>query len=98
MTKKNDPKPKQVGGTQPASRLRHVPTMNAAIWLDGYDWLANNGEISQGYLNATIESVERGYTPEEIYYQVVREAGSNRREIAERCRAAANWIISIKDS
>ena len=73
-------------------KLRPVPDMNVAIWFDGYDWLENNGEISQAYLRQVHVAIDRGYTPDEIYHQVMREAGGHRREIAERCRAAANYI------
>ena len=74
-------------------QLREVPEMNIAIWVDGYDWLENNGKIAQTYLNQVRAAVDRGYTADEIYHQVRNEAGGHRLEIAERCRAAANYII-----
>lgn len=74
-------------------QLRSVPEMNIAIWLDGHDWLQNNGKIAQTYLNQVRAAVDRGYTADEIYYQVRNEAGGHRLEIAERCRAAANYLI-----
>jgi hypothetical protein len=77
-------------------KLREVPEMNIAIWEDGYDWLQNNGTIAQAYLNQVQVAVEKGYSPNEIYHQVMREAGGHRREIAERCRAAANYILVQK--
>ncbi len=74
-------------------RIREVPEMNIAIWEDGYDWLQNNGRIAQTYLNQVRAAVDRGYNPDEIYHQVKNEAGRHRLEIAERCRAAANYLI-----
>ena len=78
-------------------QLRQVPEMNIAIWQDGYDWLENHGEVGQAYLRQTAYAVEVGYTPDEIYHQIVREAGSHRIEIAERCRAAANFLLFSGD-
>ena len=77
------------------TKLREVPIMNQAIWFDGYDWLQNNGDVAQAYLRQVQMAVEQDYTADEIYFQVKREAGSHRLEIAERCRAAANYIIYV---
>jgi nicotinamide mononucleotide adenylyltransferase len=73
-------------------RLREVPEMNEAIWADAYDYLENSGRIGQVYLDSVTAAIERGYTPDEIYHQIMREAGSHRQEIAERCRAAAKYL------
>lgn len=78
-------------------QLRPVKEMNIAIWQDGYDWLENHGDVGQAYLRQTAVAVEGGYTPDEIYHQIIREAGLHRIEIAERCRAAANFLRSSED-
>lgn len=77
--------------------LRVVNEMNVAIWQDGYDWLENHGDVGQAYLRATVASIDGGYTPDEIYHQIIREAGLHRIEIAERCRAAANFLRYNED-
>lgn len=73
--------------------MRDVPEMDIAVWYDGYEWLQNNGEVAAMYLRQVYEAIGRGYTPDEIYYYVLKKAGIHRPEIAERCRAAANWIL-----
>lgn len=78
-------------------QLRPVPEMNIAIWQDGYDWLENHGQVGQAYLRQTVAAIEHAYTPDEIYHQIIREAGVHRIEIAERCRAAANFMLSSED-
>ena len=79
--------------TERTGKLREVTEMNEAVYEDGFDFLEKHGRIGQAYLNGVRMAVERGYTPDEIYYQVMREAGDWRKEIAERCRAAAHHII-----
>ena len=78
-------------------QLREVPEMNIAIWKDGYDWLENHGDVGQAYLRSTVAAIEVGYTPDEIYHQIIREAGLHRIEIAERCRAAAHFMLTSDD-
>ena len=83
--------------TERIGKLREVSEMNEAVWKDAYDWLENHGRVGQGYLDGVRMSVERGYTPDEIYHQIIREAGEWRLDIAERCRAAANHLMAQKD-
>ena len=75
--------------------IRRVPPMDEAIYFDGYRWLLNHSEETQLYLKCTEESVEQGFSPDEIYRHTLNVAGYHRREIAERCRNAAHYLTSI---
>jgi len=61
------------------------------ICKDAYDYLAT---YHQDFLDGVEDAVAKGYTPEEIYRHILREAGVHRNEIAKRCQNAARYILS----
>ncbi len=72
-------------------RYRSVPPLHPVIHEDAYDYLfRNNPEV----LIAVEEAVEDGFSPKEIYYDWIREAGDNRGDLAKRCENAAKHIMS----
>lgn len=83
------PRPKKVTPLR-----RPVPALNPAIWKDAYDYLEQHDEE---ILFAVIEAVDKGFTPEEIYYHWLREAGWHRIELAKRSENAARHYILITD-
>ena len=73
---------------------RKVSPLNPSIWQDAYEYLALHNE---DFLNGVENAVVQGFTPEEIYSHVLREAGVHRLEIAKRCQNAARYILSQRD-
>ena len=69
-------------------RLRPVTTLLPAIWWDGYNWLYTRAPT---YLQYVEQSLDAGYTPDEIFYTLIRETGDDR-HIATRCRHAAFYL------
>jgi hypothetical protein len=84
------PKPKKRTAT-----FRPVVPMNPAIELDAYEYLASNAEI---WLDCVVNSIAQGYSPEEIYRHVLRQAGYHRFEIAKRCENAARYLMTSQDA
>jgi hypothetical protein len=73
---------------------RKVAPLNPSIWQDAYDYLALHNE---DFLNGVENAVAQGFTPDEIYRHVLREAGIHRLEMAKRCQNAARHIVNQQD-
>ena len=71
--------------------FRPVKPLNPAIWQDAYEYLAAHNE---DYLNGVENAIAQGFTPEEIYRHILREAGYHRQEMAKRCENAARHILA----
>ena len=69
--------------------FREVAPLNPSIWQDAYDWLSENKEE---FLNGVENAVDMGFTPDEIYRHILREAGFHRMELAKRCQNAARFV------
>ena len=75
----------------PRKVFRKVKALNPAIWQDAYDYLVAHNE---DFLNCVEDSVAQGYSPDEIYRHILRDAGYHRQEMAKRCENAARHIIA----
>lgn len=80
---------------KPVTAFRKVPPLDPMIWEDAYYYLA---DYHEDFLNGVEEAVSKGFTPDEIYRHVLREAGVHRIEIAKRCQNAARYIIANQSS
>ena len=74
--------------------FRSVDPLNPSIWQDAYEYLALHNE---DFLNGVENAVVQGFTPDEIYRHVLREAGIHRSEMAKRCQNAARHIMNQQD-
>lgn len=75
--------------------FREVAPMNPSIWQDAYEWLIDNNK--EDFLNGVENAVDQGFTPDEIYRHILREAGLHRIELAKRCQNAARHVMSLPD-
>lgn len=80
---------------KPKMAFRKVPALDPMIWEDAYFYLA---DYHEDFLDGVEDAVAKGYTPDEIYRHVLREAGVHRIEIAKRCQNAARHIIAQNDT
>jgi hypothetical protein len=80
---------------KPKVAYRKVEPLNPSIWQDAYQWLIDNNK--EDFLNGVETAVDQGYTPDEIYRHILREAGLHRIELAKRCQNAARHIISQQE-
>ena len=69
---------------------REMPTLEAAINKESYEWLLDNAE---GYATAVDHEVAAGATPDQVYRFVVSRTG--RIEIALRCKQAAAHLKNV---
>lgn len=81
-------------GRKKAISYRNVEALNKSVWHDAHEYLALHG---REFLNGVEDAVAQGYSPDEIYYHILRECGSHRSEIAKRCQNAAKYIISQQE-
>ena len=71
--------------------FRQVIPLNPSIWQDAYQWLIDNNR--EDFINGVENAVDQGFTPDEIYRHILREAGHHRMELAKRCQNAARYIL-----
>ncbi len=71
-----------------------VTPLDPVIERDAYNYLEQQDEDT---LLAVIESVDKGFTPENIKRYYLRKAGWHRMEYAIRCGNAARHYTNISD-
>lgn len=70
------------------------PELAQELDAESWDWLQTNLPTIADSIQA---AVKRGATPDGVRVFVLNRCGSHRRELAQRCQAAARYLRGLRE-